>query len=267
MLEKLNLTYPAIICLTGAGGKTSIMYELARDGVRAGLKVLVMTTTHIWKPAYGMGRWNEEKLGMPVVWARDEAEIDWAQECVYVLGDEDEKDNRKLVEKADTDYSHLKDIADLILIEADGAKGYPLKVPRESEPVIVPECDLVLGVIGLSALGKNVSEACFRAELLQDSFALNTDINPDETETITPELIANIIVSEYGLAKGTNGRRYIVVLNQADTDEQLRKVSDIVREMGLLKMKAAKYEGKDSSVKKMLFPENVIVARNSRGEE
>ena len=55
--------------------------------------------------------------------------------------------------------------ADLTLLEADGSRRKPMKVPAEREPVILPECDLVLGVIGLSCLGKPLREVWFRPEL------------------------------------------------------------------------------------------------------
>ena len=42
-------------------------------------------------------------------------------------------------------------LADLILIEADGARMMPCKVPAAYEPVILPETDTVLGVLGLDA--------------------------------------------------------------------------------------------------------------------
>ena len=40
------------------------------------------------------------------------------------------------------------------MIEADGAKRLPLKVPGEWEPVIPDFTDLVVGVIGMDAVGR-----------------------------------------------------------------------------------------------------------------
>ena len=52
----------------------------------------------------------------------------------------------------------------LLLLEADGAKRMPCKVPAAHEPVLLPESDIVLAVAGLSALGRPLREVCFRLE-------------------------------------------------------------------------------------------------------
>lgn len=41
-------------------------------------------------------------------------------------------------------------------IEADGAKRLPLKAPGEWEPVIPEFVDLVIGVVGMDALGEPI---------------------------------------------------------------------------------------------------------------
>lgn len=49
----------------------------------------------------------------------------------------------------------------MVLLEADGAKRMPCKVPAAHEPVLLPESDIVLTVAGLSALGRPLREVCF----------------------------------------------------------------------------------------------------------
>ena len=53
-------------------------------------------------------------------------------------------------------------LSDLVLIEADGSKCLPCKVPADHEPVLLPESDIVVAVLGLSALGRSLKECCFR---------------------------------------------------------------------------------------------------------
>ena len=53
---------------------------------------------------------------------------------------------------------------DVMLIEADGAKRKPLKVPADWEPVIPDFADVVVSVIGLDCLGKPICETAHRAE-------------------------------------------------------------------------------------------------------
>lgn len=47
---------------------------------------------------------------------------------------------------------------DVLLVEADGSAGVPLKCPKLAEPVIPSTSNMVVGVLGLSAMGKTPSE-------------------------------------------------------------------------------------------------------------
>lgn len=51
---------------------------------------------------------------------------------------------------------------DVILIEADGAKRLPLKVPSDTEPVLIPQTGLIIACVGLTAGGKHFGDSCFR---------------------------------------------------------------------------------------------------------
>lgn len=71
-------------------------------------------------------------------------------------------------------------LADIVLIEADGAKRMPCKAPAAHEPVLLPQCDTVLAVAGLSALrhplrgGLFPGRACRRAALCSAGCAVDT---------------------------------------------------------------------------------------------
>ena len=54
-----------------------------------------------------------------------------------------------------------------VLIEADGARRLPLKVPAGHEPVIHPRTTHVLSVYGLDAVGAALKDVCFREELAE----------------------------------------------------------------------------------------------------
>ena len=100
--------------------------------------------------------------------------------------------------------------ADMVLLEADGAKRMPCKVPVAHEPVLLPESDIVLAVAGLSALGRPLREVCFR---LEQACAL---LGAAPETLLTPELLARLLASEKGGRKLVGDRRFSVVLNQAD---------------------------------------------------
>ena len=59
---------PFVVSLAGAGGKTSTIRRLAWEAVGRGLKVLVVTTTHMARPgAFGVfdGKRNQDRSGTP----------------------------------------------------------------------------------------------------------------------------------------------------------------------------------------------------------
>ena len=61
-------------------------------------------------------------------------------------------------------YKEACSLADLVLVEADGSRRLPLKVPRAGEPVIPDNTDMILCLNGLTSLGKRAEECCLRIE-------------------------------------------------------------------------------------------------------
>lgn len=201
------------ISFVGAGGKTSLIYLIAKRAAKSGKKVVVSTTTHIIKPE------NH--------YCKDYNEVNkiWQQGYYAVIGDTDSNDSDKLVAPPKKLFKRLISEADLVLIESDGSKQYPCKVPLEYEPVILPESDFVIGVMGMSALGRRVKDCCFRYEKAQFINSL------DEKRIFDEDLAVEILSSEWGTKKSVNSRDYIAVLNQCD-DEALhnrgKKIADML---------------------------------------
>lgn len=221
MLQTMGLTLPALVSITGAGGKTTTMYRLAEQAVRDGLTVCVTTSTHIYRPEISVG---ELRSDMPVRMFDPTLPAFGENHCIRVCGEPDPKDADKLVAP---EIGVLKQYFDLVLVEADGAKGFPVKLPRQGEPVIVPETDLVLGVVGMSSLGKPLGECCFRSEEMGEFF------RDGSSGRMTCEDLVRLICSREALAKGTQGRRYQVVLAQTDGDceaEAAKKIAGMVHE-------------------------------------
>ncbi len=104
----------------------------------------------------------------------------------------------------------LKGQADCILIEADGAKRLPLKVPGEWEPVIPDFTDLVVGVIGMDAVGQMIRESCHRPERVA------AFLNKEQTDPVTEADVIRIAVSDKALKKAVGRRPYKIFLNKTD---------------------------------------------------
>lgn len=207
-----------VVSFVGGGGKTTLLYYIAGMTAAEGKKVLVTTTTHIGKPK------NKSYVN-----SVKDAQALWAKGTYAVIGTLDAK-NQKLSMPDENLLQSLMQKADLVLVEADGAKRCPCKVPREKEPVLLEACDLVTAVMGLSAIGKPIREVCF---CLKEVQAL---LGVEEDHILTEADAARILSSEQGSRKGVGQRRYNVVLNQCDDGRRRkigRKIAKLLSERGI----------------------------------
>lgn len=120
---------------------------------------------------------------------------------------------RALPQEELTSYIQM---ADITLIEADGAKKMPCKVPAAHEPVIIDPCDVVIGVMGMDAIGKPLGEICFRPERAARLLGISVD------DILTAKRAAKILASEEGTRKNAGQREYHVFLNKCEGKERLR---------------------------------------------
>ncbi|WP_297300094.1 selenium cofactor biosynthesis protein YqeC [uncultured Brachyspira sp.] len=156
-----------IILVCGAGGKTSYIKNMAESYKNK--KVLITTTTKIFKPKK---------------YIEDIDSHSFDNDNIIILGKE--FDDKKLMYAGDDILKKAMHYADIIFIEADGAKYHAIKIPNENEPVI-PEflygkIDEIVVIMGLHSLGRKFKEVCFRYNLCNE---------------IDPEQIVNLNVINY----------------------------------------------------------------------
>lgn len=178
--EQLSVTR-GVTAIIGGGGKTTLLYRLA-DELRAHGSVIVTTSTHIWPP---------EHLPFSERTGRVSGVLCVGTPC----------DSGKLAAPAQR-FTELAQLAEFVLVEADGSAGRPLKAHLPHEPVIPENAAQVIAVVGLSGLGKPIGIAAHRPE----RFAALAGAAP--TDTATPEMVARVLNAE---ALHTR-----VLLNQAD---------------------------------------------------
>ena len=165
-----------ITAIIGSGGKTSLLYALAEE-LRG--SVILCTTTQIFPPEH-----------IPVV-----QRVQQVQGIVCVGTP---CPNGKLGTPQQT-IEQLAEIADFVLVEADGSKHLPLKAHASYEPVIPENCKQVILVVGASGLNRPIGETVHRSEIF---YALTG------SEIATPEAVAVALQKEH------YGNR--VFINQAD---------------------------------------------------
>lgn len=211
---------PRIISLVGGGGKTTTIYQLADELSEQGLRVLITTSTHIQCPENGLSAFVDHVR---------EVTADMWEGGILTVGKpllkEEETYKLSMPEGLGEpeEMERLLQMADVILIEADGAKKKPVKVPGEWEPVIIPQTGLVIACAGLSALGGTFADTCFRFR------EYGKWLMREGENVITPEDLALILMDERGSHRGVQGRYYRVVLNQADGEKELKAAEMILK--------------------------------------
>lgn len=233
---KIDMNKKNIISFVGGGGKTSLIYKLGRELKELGKKVIITTTTRMFMP----------ESNVVLTWKKED--------IIKMLNDENIITVGILCDKNDTKYRHnqlnnenkllkgeenslkkinglpkeiavsLIELADFVIVEADGAKRLPLKVPSEYEPVILEVSNLVVGVCGIDAIGKSIKETCHRSNLVSKF------LDTDEEHIINAYDAAKILSSTKGQRKNVKCS-YKVIINKADNMAELEKAKDISKEL------------------------------------
>lgn len=212
-----------MVCIVGAGGKTSVLFRLAGELSEKGGKVLVTTTTAIYYP----GREQYDRI---VVSPEETPDLfDDMDTCgITAFGRAVSSEGKLLGASPELlDAIFLKGIFDYIIVEGDGSKGRPIKAPADHEPVI-PSCTgKLLGVIGMDCIGREVSrEIVHRPEI----FCKITGCG--EQAAISTETVIRLVLHREGLFKAApQGAERYLVLNKADREKQMEDAGDIARSL------------------------------------
>ena len=195
---------PRCITVTGSGGKTTIVEQMARLWADRGLSVLVTTSTRMAHPAvhaypfeqfvpytHGGGDLPEPRGGQVVLFGLDSTD--------------------KLAAPPMETITKVARRFDRVLVEGDGARGLPLKIHAQRDPVIPDITELVIVVVGLKALGRSLDE---QVMYLSDRFRLVTRYGGT---LVTPQVYRLLLEHPEGLLKGSAMVPVIVYCNQSDT--------------------------------------------------
>ena len=222
LTNALGIQAKEVISLVGAGGKTTLMFRLAKELVLSGKKVVTTTTTKIFEPT--------------------------VEETNFVFIDPDEGKIRDFVQHHLDEYHHitvaqeklgsgkLKGISpnvvkeiwglhgmDAIVIEADGAAGRTIKAPREGEPVFPSNTTLVVALLGVDGVGIELNEEnVFQPERISKMTGISIG------ERMTDEGMAILMTHPEGIFKGApSSSRIVAFLNKVDIPNGVEKGKDI----------------------------------------
>lgn len=165
-----------VTAIIGSGGKTTLLRTLS--GELPG-RVLLCTSTHF-----------QGYADLPTVLDPTAADLRKALAAHPIVCAAGRSPTGKLVD-CGLPYEALADLADFVLVEADGSRRRPLKAHALHEPVIPPYTRQVICVVGLSGLHRPVSEVVHRPEL----FCPLVGCTPEDEAT--PERVARALVQEH----------------------------------------------------------------------
>jgi probable selenium-dependent hydroxylase accessory protein YqeC len=226
LIESLDLRAREVISLVGAGGKTTLMFRLAKELLLAGKKVVTATTTKIMEPSSEetpclFVQSDEEKLKQLALQHIDQfRHITLARERI---------ESMKLKGISPDLVSLLWNSPeiDMMIIEADGAAGRPVKAPREWEPVIPSHTTLVIGLLGVDGVGKELNEEnLFQAERISQLTGIPMG------EKMTCEGMAILMVHPQGIFKGAaHLSRKVAFINKVDVPDGMKWGREIGKEI------------------------------------
>jgi probable selenium-dependent hydroxylase accessory protein YqeC len=226
LVESLDLRAREVISLVGAGGKTTLMFRLAKELLLAGKKVVTATTTKIMEPSSEetpclFVQSDEEKLKQLALQHIDQfRHITLARERI---------ESMKLKGISPDLVSLLCNSPeiDMMIIEADGAAGRPVKAPREWEPVIPSHTTLVIGLLGVDGVGKELNEEnLFQAERISQLTGIPMG------GKMTCGGMAILMVHPQGIFKGApHSSRRVAFINKVDVPEGMMWGREIGKEI------------------------------------
>lgn len=181
---------PGITSVIGGGGKSTLLEVLAAELAPA--TVILTTTTHMFPPA------SVPTLQTENILAVGDAVAEHRAICLGTrIGD------GRLCSPG-LSIARLTDLADYVIVEADGSRTLPLKAHAPHEPAIPFGSRWTVWVVGLSGLGRPIRESAHRPE----RFAALAGAEPDDPTR--PEHVARVIFQENNCD--------IVLLNQVDIE-------------------------------------------------
>jgi molybdenum cofactor cytidylyltransferase len=197
------------VAFIGAGGKTTAMFQLARQ---IPAPVIITATSHL-------GVWQIPLADKHIITdtpaALEEIE-DGLRGIILVTGVIDEGRTKPINDNLLNWLHRFCGYHSIpLLIEADGARQKPLKAWEEHEPPVPSFVEQVVQIAGLTGLGKLLNdEYVHRPELFSKLSGLQVG------ELITSEALIRVLKHiEGGLKNIPTGARRVALLNQADTLE------------------------------------------------
>ncbi len=207
LYEIFDIKKGDIVSITGSGGKSTLMFSLGKELKNLG-RVLLTTSTKIRIPEQGQVDYLYKDF------------LDYkklSEDRVLVCIGQALKGRNKLGEIGHPNLMKIKDDFDYILIEADGSRNLPLKMWKDTEPVLYDLTSKTIGVISLEVLGQKKDQSfIYNLEGFNEIFL---------EEYITEEVISKLVSK--GMFRNFSKDKYLY-LNKAKEEIDYKDLVDLI---------------------------------------
>ncbi len=207
LIDAFNLRRNRYVFLIGGGGKTTTLRTLAKHLSQSGKTVLATTSTHTMRPPADFCEHVVIEDRLPDAIAK--LRTAFRSKRLVTLGKALVGPSDKLAgfSAEQLDEVRHEQIADYILVEADGSAGRPLKAHHDYEPVLSTKADLVIAIVGVDCVGRPLTDQhVHRAERFESL------VGCPSGENVTPQDVARIILHPLGYLKDADDATEVIVL-------------------------------------------------------
>ncbi len=221
LAEAFSIGDKELISLVGAGGKTTLLYALGRELSALRNGIILTTTTKIFEPepAPFFLQFLSSELSAVKKWTAEHLRN---HRCLLLAWERLPNSKLRGIPPEWAEEILLIDGVSVVVNEADGAAGRPLKAPREGEPVTPENTTLLVPVMGIDGMGHPLAEeTVFRAAIA--SRLLDVPMG----STVTKEIIARLMGE---LIQGSPaGARIVPLINKVDIPGGREKAENLAR--------------------------------------
>lgn len=188
-----------VVAVCGSGGKTTLVKNLAAKYANENKKVCVTTTTHMWydedvKSSFVIGT-DADDVGASLRARIRRGELCEPGKVYYIANVNKEKE--LITPLSEADYKLICETFDYVIIEADGSRSMPMKIPKiVKEPAIPDNVNEIIINVGMESIGREIAAVCHRFNEFygNDKYLSENNIKP---ETIVTEKLIDEFVGHY----------------------------------------------------------------------
>lgn len=217
------VTLPAhpLISIVGAGGKTTTMYTLANELAQHGKRIITTTTTNIYFPQ--KGETDALIVSPETPHLLKMVSASWKQHQRITVAASPIGAGKLAGLQPDQPYELLmKSGADVVIVEADGARHHMIKAPAEHEPVVPTRTNVALLMMSAEAINQPLSgEIAHRPEMVAKAAGISLG------DILSPQAVTRLVTSERGAMRNIPATSIIYLLITHATENR----RDLIQEL------------------------------------